>query len=408
MARNDYFAKRRPRRTMRPRSVLIGAGLLVLVAGGWFFWPRGGDVPPPAAEPAPQLAADVTSTGSRDRGAGAAAGADGVDWSGGMLGPRSAAAATESDEVLAPPTTALQPVSPPPSLTETSEPPPAAETPRVTDNPAAADAPTATTPPTAAQPPAAPVTEGNAALAEGRRLVEAGRLLEARAKLNPLLGQSLPPAEQEQVRRLLAQVAERTVFARQPVADDPLVELYTVQSGDNLVNIGRTFKVPHEAIMQINGITNPNRLRVGQKLNIPRGPFHARISKSAFRMDIYLGDTYVRSYPVGLGADQGTPEGEWLVKNRLPNPTYYPPASAAEKRIIPPGDPTNPLGGHWIGLEGINGQTVGREGYGIHGTIEPESIGRAVSLGCVRMHNEDVAVVYGLLRPGESRVTIVP
>ena len=96
------------------------------------------------------------------------------------------------------------------------------------------------------------------------------------------------------------------------------------------------------------------------------------------------------------------------MKERLPNPTYYPPASAEVKRIIPPDDPTNPLGEHWIGLEGVDGDAVGRGGFGIHGTIEPESIGKAVSLGCIRMHNDDVEFLYGLMLPGRSKVTILP
>jgi lipoprotein-anchoring transpeptidase ErfK/SrfK len=125
-------------------------------------------------------------------------------------------------------------------------------------------------------------------------------------------------------------------------------------------------------------------------------------------MDVYLGELYVRSYRVGLGTENGTPEGVWKVKDRLENPTYYPPASATDKRIIAPDDPNNPLGKRWIGLVGMEGDAVGHDGYGIHGTIDPDSIGKAVSLGCIRMHNEDVAFLYKLMTPGRSTVTILP
>ena len=160
--------------------------------------------------------------------------------------------------------------------------------------------------------------------------------------------------------------------------------------------------------MLINGIADPTKIRQDQKLKAVRGPFNLRIYKSKFRMDVYLQDIYIRSYRVGLGTAGGTPEGVWRVKNRLENPTYYPPASAEDKRIIPPDDPNNPLGKRWIGLEGVEGEAVGHEGYGIHGTIEPESIGKAVSMGCIRMHNEDVAFLYKLMQPGNSTVTILP
>lgn len=166
--------------------------------------------------------------------------------------------------------------------------------------------------------------------------------------------------------------------------------------------------MPYEILMTMNGIGDPRKVRAGQRLKIPRGPFHAKIHKSKFRLDVYLQDLYVRSYRVGLGTEGGTPEGVWKVKNRLKNPTYFPPASSEQKRIIPADDPSNPLGERWIGLEGVEGDAVGREGYGIHGTIEPESIGKAVSLGCIRMHNENVEFFYKLMLPGRSTITILP
>jgi len=108
--------------------------------------------------------------------------------------------------------------------------------------------------------------------------------------------------------------------------------------------------------MDVNGIKDARRIRAGQMIKVPNGPFNAKLSKSSFRMDIYLQDVYVRSYMVGLGKDGGTPTGQWKVQNKLSNPTYYPPASADGKRIVAPNDPKNPLGEHWIGLEGISGR----------------------------------------------------
>jgi hypothetical protein len=249
---------------------------------------------------------------------------------------------------------------------------------------------------------------GNRAIEEARQALEHGKVLEARQQLNALLKTEVGEAENTEVRALLTRIADDTIFSRRSVPNDPLIEGYTIQAGDVLLNIGRHYGVPHEALMQINGIPDATKVRPGQKLKVPRGPFNVQIYKSEFRLDVYLQDVYVRSYRVGLGTENGTPEGVWKVKNRLENPTYYPPASAADKRIIPPDDPTNPLGRRWIGLEGVAGDAVGHEGYGIHGTIEPESIGKAVSLGCIRMHNEDVAFLYMLMMPGQSTVTILP
>ena len=46
------------------------------------------------------------------------------------------------------------------------------------------------------------------------------------------------------------------------------------------------------------------------------------------------------------------------------------------------------------------------EGYGIHGTQEPESIGTASSLGCLRMRNEDVEELYDFIPDNKIKVTI--
>ncbi len=237
---------------------------------------------------------------------------------------------------------------------------------------------------------------------------QAGEVIAARQELNRMLAISRSPAEEVELRRHLEEIADATIFSRERRADDPLTTTYTIQPGDVLINIGKQFDVPHEVIMMINGIEDATRIRAGQKIKVPRGPFHVKIYKSKFRLDVYLQDLFVRRFPVGLGVDDGTPEGTWKVKERLTNPTYYPPASASEKRIIPADDPTNPLGEHWIGLEGIAGDALGRHGYGIHGTIQPESIGRQVSLGCIRMHNDDVAFLYRLMMRDRSTVTTLP
>ena len=58
-------------------------------------------------------------------------------------------------------------------------------------------------------------------------------------------------------------------------------------------------------------------------------------------------------------------------------------------------------------MEGVSGEALSQERYGVHGTSEPDSIGKSVSLGCVRMQNSDVEQVYSYLIEGRSTVTIV-
>ena len=106
---------------------------------------------------------------------------------------------------------------------------------------------------------------------------------------------------------------------------------------------------------------------------------------------------------VALGSNGGTPTGLWKVTTRQENPGWTNPRSGQRWNA---NDPENPIGEFWISLEGLKGDAIGQIGYGIHGTIEPDTIGQDVSMGCVRLASPDIAVVYKLLISGLSRVTI--
>jgi len=96
----------------------------------------------------------------------------------------------------------------------------------------------------------------------------------------------------------------------------------------------------------------------------------------------------VKVYPVAVGSPATpSPSGEFRVRERITNPTYYAPGN-----VIGPGK-SNPLGTRWIGL--------GQRGYGIHGTNEPRSIGKRASHGCIRMNQADVEELFELVRAGD-------
>ena len=65
-----------------------------------------------------------------------------------------------------------------------------------------------------------------------------------------------------------------------------------------------------------------------------------------------------------------------------------------------------PMKAH-LAFDGVSGAAVGAEGYGIHGTIEPDSIGKNASHGCIRLRNGDVDLVWEALVPNKSTVVIV-
>ena len=176
-----------------------------------------------------------------------------------------------------------------------------------------------------------------------------------------------------------------------------------VKAGDSLAKIAAQNAVTADLLAAINGIADKHLIREGPSIKAVKGPFRAVIHKKSYVLDVYLGDTFVKSFRVGLGAEGSTPTGEWRIKNKLVNPTYYPPRGGA---IVAADDPQNPLGERWLGLEGVSGEAVSQERYGIHGTSDPDSIGKSVSLGCIRLHNADVELLYTYLTEGRSTVTV--
>src|SRR5690606_2805039 len=114
---------------------------------------------------------------------------------------------------------------------------------------------------------------------------------------------------------------------------------------------------------------------------------------------------FVRSFRVGLGENDGTPLGQFVVSaNKLVNPGWVNPRDSSQR--YDRDDPKNPIGEFWIGLDGV-GSSAGVTGYGIHGTIEPESIGQNKSMGCVRLADADIALLFELLDEQVSVVHIV-
>ena len=102
-------------------------------------------------------------------------------------------------------------------------------------------------------------------------------------------------------------------------------------------------------------------------------------------LNYYVNYTLVKKFRCATGkASTPTPQRKTTIVNKIKNRPYY-------KTGIPGGDPRNPLGKRWMGLniDGTQGST-----YGIHGNINEKSIGKNVSHGCIRMHNSEVEWLF--------------
>ncbi len=232
------------------------------------------------------------------------------------------------------------------------------------------------------------------------------KLIEARDKLSIALRMPMSVEQRKFVKNKLSELSKEWLYSRTVYPEDTLCETYQVGKGERLGDICKKYKVPYEILMEINKIPDARSLPAGGSIKVIHGPFTAKVYRSSFTMDIYLQNTYVRSYLVGLGMPgRETPIGLWRVRaDGKAHATIW--TDPDTGKVYFPEDPNYPLGSRWIGLEGLTEQAKDRTGFGIHGTKDPEQIGKQGSRGCIRMYNGEVIEVYDMLFPVESLVDV--
>ena len=124
-----------------------------------------------------------------------------------------------------------------------------------------------------------------------------------------------------------------------------------------------------------------------------------KIDTKTNMLTVYEGGKLIAAYPVTIGSAQTeSPVGDWIVRGiaKLPNFRYDKAMLNTGERssnfhLLPPG-PNNPVGVLWIALN--------KKGIGLHGTSDPDAIGRSASHGCVRLANWDVVRLAGKVKTG--------
>lgn len=190
------------------------------------------------------------------------------------------------------------------------------------------------------------------------------------------------------------------------------VSTYVVRQGDTLRSVGARAGIDAAALAEENGVDGDARLLPGQLLRVDNrhivpdsvlpGVLVVNVPQ---RMLFYVGDDggLLEAAPVAVGRrGWATPTGSFTVLAKETQPTWDVPESIRlealrEGRWLPvkvaPG-PDNPLGAFWIGL------SIG--GIGVHGTNAPGSIYRAATHGCIRVHPEDIAKLFGRVSVGTA------
>jgi len=259
------------------------------------------------------------------------------------------------------------------------------------------------------------------------------RPLQARSLLSAaLFSGKLAAKHADDARNRLEYLAQRTLLGREAVfrpAADPYTCLYKFKPGDIISRVERNLHlhVPGRLLMKINGLTSGSQFQAGREYKLIKGPFHAVVYKSAFVMDVYLyrreekekplPRVFIKRYRVGLGAAGSTPVGRWRLgcgakgeKGKLIHPPWDAPPNSRFRGRIKYGQPGYPFGtkGLWIALVGLDENTRGLTDYGIHSTNKPETIGKADSLGCIRLDDTGIEDVFSMLYEYWSTVEVRP
>ena len=177
--------------------------------------------------------------------------------------------------------------------------------------------------------------------------------------------------------------------------------LTKLNKGMNLeaLQVGETVRVPNVEPFKIEELPKEGFL--------PEIPEYKRrviwVHRAEKILDVYEGESLLASVPITPGGGKlETPPGSWRVVGIATAPRFRWDKSVLEtgKRsseffMLPPG-PNNPVGVLWCGLS--------KPGIGIHGTNNPQTIGRAASHGCMRVANWDVVRLSKLITKGMSVV----
>lgn len=124
-----------------------------------------------------------------------------------------------------------------------------------------------------------------------------------------------------------------------------------------------------------------------------------KIDTQTSMLSVHEDGKLIAAYPVTIGSERTeSPVGDWKVRGVAKMPNFRHDKSMLKKgersdkfHILPPG-PNNPVGVVWIALN--------KKGIGLHGTSDPDSIGRSASHGCVRLANWDVVRLAGKIKAG--------
>ena len=186
----------------------------------------------------------------------------------------------------------------------------------------------------------------------------------------------------------LGQVRVKLLFSPIKAEDS---QIYQVSPGETLSSIATKFNTTVELLKKGNQLSS-DLIRPGLKMKVPAVRYSLLVDKSQNILTLKSDEEIVKTYIISSGSSiHPTPVGKFTIATKLTDPSW---------RGISSEDPKNILGSRWMGFEAPYRQ------YGIHGTVDPESIGKKITRGCIRMCNSDIEELY-IIVPIGTEVTII-
>lgn len=268
--------------------------------------------------------------------------------------------------------------------------------------PASASNPSSSTTATAPAPatqPATPVpAETLAKIDAAFRLADDDKLADARAALLAMLDDPSAAGARARIESRLGEINIELITT--PHAMPEKID-YAIAAGDQIRAIARKHGTTRDLVCKSNDIHNPDIIKVGDRLRILNNvSFAILVNKTTNDLLLTMNGKFFKRYVVSTGKYGKTPVGTFKITVKEVEPIWY-----IDGRQIPFGDKENILGTRWMALE-ATGDTMPASGYGIHGTWDPDSLGKQASAGCVRMRNSDVEELF-MIVPEGTPVTIV-
>jgi LysM repeat protein len=245
------------------------------------------------------------------------------------------------------------------------------------------------------------VTEGSvqsakSLLRDARALEAQMNLVGARKKYLQMLTLGLQPSARSEVENRVGNINIDLLLTP---AMTPEKHTYIVKRGDSVDKIARKFGTTVDLVKKSNNLKDANLIKSGDMMRIFSGQFTITISKARRDLVVSLNGEFFKRYGVGTGKFGKTPAGSFVIADKIKEPVWWRP----DGREVPFGEKENILGTRWMKLR-PTGDTPPVRGYGIHGTWDNSSIGKAASAGCVRMRNVEVEELFVLIPLGTKVV----